>query len=256
MYVAAGQGRQPQGTKFWCQQKPLVTSVICYNFQKNLFEVWFYIKNHDFIHVYSPGPGTDNPLGTKFWCQQEHLVTSVICCKFQKNLFEVWFYTFFFMILYMYIDPGQGLTAPRGQSFDFNRNVLSLHSFVASLKKKVFEVWLYKIKIHDLIHVYSLGAGADSPPGDKILMSTERPYHFTHLLQVSKKSLWSLILYNFFHDLIYVYSPRAGADSPLGTKFWCQQKGLITIPICCKFQRNLFAKKSLWKLILYIFFMI
>ena len=31
--------------------------------------------------------------------------------------------------------PGQGQTAPRGQSFDVNRNVLSLHSFVASLKK-------------------------------------------------------------------------------------------------------------------------
>ena len=29
-------------------------------------------------------------------------------------------------------------------------------------------------------------------------MSTERPYHFTHLLQVSKKFLWSLILYIFF----------------------------------------------------------
>ena len=39
------------------------------------------------------------------------------------------------MILYMYIAPGQGQTAPRGQSFDVNRNVLSLHSFVASLKK-------------------------------------------------------------------------------------------------------------------------
>ena len=26
-------------------------------------------------------------------------------------------------------------------------------------------------------------------PGDKILMSTERPYHFTHLLQISKQSL-------------------------------------------------------------------
>ena len=25
-----------------------------------------------------------------------------------------------------------------------------------------------------------------------------------------------------------------------GTKFWCQKKGLITLPICCKFQRNLF----------------
>ena len=39
------------------------------------------------------------------------------------------------MILYMYIAPGQGQTDPQGQSFDVNRNVLSLHSFVASFKK-------------------------------------------------------------------------------------------------------------------------
>ena len=39
------------------------------------------------------------------------------------------------MILYMYIAPGQGQIAPMGQSFDVNRNVLSLHSFGASLKK-------------------------------------------------------------------------------------------------------------------------
>ena len=60
------------------------------------------------------------------------------------------------MILYMYIAPGQGQTAPRGQSFDVNRNVLSLHSFVASLI-------LYNF-FHDLIHVYSPGAGPYSPP--------------------------------------------------------------------------------------------
>ena len=42
---------------------------------------------------------------------------------------------FFFMILYMYIAPGQGQTAPRGQSFNVNRNVLSFHSFDASFKK-------------------------------------------------------------------------------------------------------------------------
>ena len=46
----------------------------------------------------------------------------------------------FFMILYMYIAPGQRQTAPRGQSFDVTRNVLSLHSFIASLKINVFEV--------------------------------------------------------------------------------------------------------------------
>ena len=70
--------------------------------------------------------------------------------------------------------------------------------------------------------------------------------HFIHLLQVSKKCLWSLILYNFLHDLIHVYSPGAGTESPQGTKFWCQQEGLITLPIV--------SKKSLWSLILYIFF--
>ena len=102
-------GRRPQGTKFWCQQKPLVTSVICYKFQKNLFEVCFYtFFFHDFIHVYSPGAGADNHLGTKFWWQQEHLVTSINCCKFQNNLFEVWIYTILFMTLYMYIVKGQG----------------------------------------------------------------------------------------------------------------------------------------------------
>ena len=215
----------PQGTKFWCQQKCLVTSficckfqknvtlVICCKFQKNLFEVWFYtiffmnlymyiaqgqgqtaprglnfdvnrnvlslysfvasfkkmsLKSdfiqffHDFIHVYSPGAGADSPQGTKFWCQQKGLITLPICCKFQRNLFEVWFYTIFFMILYMYIAPGQGQTAPRGQSFDVNRNVLSLHSFVASFKKMSLKSDFIQF-FHYLIHVYSPGAGADSP---------------------------------------------------------------------------------------------
>ena len=80
------------------------------------------------------------------------------------------------MILYLYIAPGQGQTSPRGQSFDVNRKVLSLHSFVASLKKTSLKSDLNNF-FHDLIRVYSPGAGADSPPGDKILMSTERPYH-------------------------------------------------------------------------------
>ena len=133
------------------------------------------------------GQGQTTP-GNKIWCQQRPFVTSVICYKFQKHFFVVWFYTVSFMILYMYIVPGQGLTTTWWRNFDVNRNILSLRSFVASLKK----------------------------------------------------NLWSLILYNFCHAFIHVYSSRARADSPQGTKFWCQQKGLITLPICCKFQRNLF----------------
>ena len=45
------------------------------------------------------------------------------------------FMQFFFVILYLFIAPGQGQTAPRGQSFNVNRNVLSFHSFDASFKK-------------------------------------------------------------------------------------------------------------------------
>ena len=57
-------------------------------------------------------------------------------------------------------------------------------------------------------------------------MSTETSCHFGHMLQVSKTSLRSLILYNFFHDFIHVYSPGAGADSPRGQSFEFNRKVL------------------------------
>ena len=141
----------------------------------------------------------------------------------------------------IYIALGHGQTAPRGTKFYVNRNVLSLHWFVASLKKMSLKSDFIYNYFHDLIHVYSSGAGADSPRGDKILMSTERPHHFSHLLQVSKKPLVnSVICYQFqknlfevwfytifFHDLIHVYSPGAGGIQPPGEqsfdvnrKFW------------------------------------
>ena len=57
------------------------------------------------------------------------------------------------------------------------------------------------------------------PPGDKVLMSTEMSCHFIHLMQVLKKCLWSLILYNLFYDLIHVYSPGAAITIPRGQSF-------------------------------------
>ena len=70
---------------------------------------------------------------------------------------------------------------------------------------------------------------------DKILMSTEKPCHFAHMLQVSKKYLWSLILYIIFHVFIHVYSLGAGADNPLGSEFLYKHKPFVTLVICCKF---------------------
>ena len=47
----------------------------------------------------------------------------------------------------------------------------------------------------------------------------------------------------------FKHSPWAGADKPLGPKFLCQQEGLITMVICCKFK-----KESLQPLTLYTSF--
>ena len=143
---------------------------------------FFYMILYMYI---APGQGLTTPwdkilMSTGTSCHFSHML------QVSKNLLEVWFYT----VNVHY----QGQTAPRGQSFDVNRYVLSLHSFVASFKKNVFEIWFYKI----------------------------------------------------FFSWFNTCSPGAGAERPQGTKFWCQQKGLITFPIfitfpiCCKFQRNLF----------------
>ena len=66
----------------------------------------------------------------------------------------------------MYIAPGQGQTAPRGQNLDVNRKALSLYPFVASFKEISLKSDFIHF-FHDLIHVYSLRAGAYSPQGTK-----------------------------------------------------------------------------------------
>ena len=61
--------------------------------------------------------------------------------------------------------------------------------------------------------VYSLGAGADNSTGTKFLSQQERRVTSVICCKFKKKSLWSPILYIFFHELIHGYSPGAGADS-------------------------------------------
>ena len=101
------------------------------------------------------------------------------------------------MILNMCIALGQRLTIPWEQNFYVNRNILSLWSFVASLKK------------------------------------------------ISLKSDFI----QFFFIILYMYI--AGADSPQGTKFWCQQKCLVTSFICSKFQKHIF---EVWFYIIFSWF--
>ena len=146
---------------------------------------------------------------------------------------------------HMYIAPGQGQTTPLGQTFDVNRKPLSLCLFVAGLKQIALKsdfIYIF-FMFH---HMYIAPGRGRQSIGDKLLMTTERPFLFAHMLQVSKWSLRNLILYTFLM-ILYMYSPGTRAENPLRTNVWGRQKALIILTICCKFQTNL------WILILYTF---
>ena len=100
----------------------------------------FYTYFHDLINVYSRRSGAVNPRGHNFDVNRNLLSLRSFATSFNKISLKSDFKHFFFMILYMYIAPGQGLTTSWGRNFDVNRNILSLRSFVASLKQNLFEV--------------------------------------------------------------------------------------------------------------------
>ena len=148
-----------------------------------------------YIHVAS-GQGLTTPRGRNFYVNRNILSLWSFVASFKKNLFEVWFYAICFMILYMYIAPGQGQTAPRGQSFNVNRNVLSFHSFDASFQKNAFEVWFYTICFMIKYMYIAPGQGQTAPRGQNLDVN-RKALSLYPFVQVSKKSLWSLILYFF-----------------------------------------------------------
>ena len=75
-----------------------------------------------------------------------------------------------------------------------------------------------------------IALGQGQPIRANILMSTGKPHHCGHLLQVSNKSLQPLTLYTSFNDLINVYSRRSGTDNPRGQN--------------CDVNRNLLSLRS------------
>ena len=125
-----------------------------------------YTSCHDLINVYSLMSGADMSgdkilMSTETSCHFGHLL------QFSKtSLLSLILYKFF-TILYMYIAPGQGLTTPWGQTFGANRNILSLRSLLQVSKKISLKSDFIQFFFHDFIHVYSPGAGADSPQGTK-----------------------------------------------------------------------------------------
>ena len=74
-----------------------------------------------------------------------------------------------------------------------------------------------------------------------LCMEMNRKYrqenHWACIAQLSAEDILKSVV---IEEKKLKHSPYAGADNPLGPKFLCQQEGLITMVICCKFKKNLF----------------
>ena len=166
---------------------------------------------NDFLHVYSPGARAYNPLGTNFWCQQKALITLPIRCKLKKN--ESDFIHIFNDFIYVY-SPGARADNPLGTNIWCQQKALINLPTCCRFKKNCFEVRFYIHFFFMFHHMYIAPGRGRLSIGDKILMTTERPFLFAHMLQVSKWSLRNLILYTFFMILYMYIAPGQGQKTP------------------------------------------
>ena len=177
--------------------------------------------------------------------------------QIKKNLFNLILYTSFHDLINVY-SCRSGADNPRGQNFDVNRNLLSLQSFVTSFKKISLKSDF--ILFFMVFYMY-IAPGQGKAPRQGLTNPRGRNFDvnsniFLLRLFVAsfKKSLWSDFIQSFSW-FIHVYSPRAGEDSPEGTKFWCQLNCLVTSLICCKFKK-MSLKSDFIHFFFFFFFMI
>ena len=183
----------------------------------------------------APGQGQTNPWGQNFDVNRN----SLSLCPFVaslKKLFEVWFFTVFYVFFFPHVYcPSQGQITHWVQKFYDNTKAYSLCPYVASFKM-ISSKSDFIHTFNHFIHVYSPGARAKKILGDKLVMSTESPYHFDNLLQFSNKSLWILILYAFFNDFHKYIAPGQGQATLCGQNPDVNRKALSLCPFVASFK--------------------
>ena len=114
--------------------------VICCQFDKTFLQpLTLYISFHDLINVHSRRSGADNPGGQNFDVNRNLLSLWSFATSFKTISLKSGFIQFFFMILYMYIAPGQGMTTPWGQIF-MSTGTSCHFGHLLQISKNLFEV--------------------------------------------------------------------------------------------------------------------
>ena len=201
----------PLRTNVDVNRKPLSLCAFVASFKTISLKYDFKHILNDFIHLYSPRAETDTPWGQNFDVNRNSLSLCSFVADLKKSLWSLIFYRFYVVDFSSHVySPRQGQTTHWGQKFYDNRKAFSLCPSVASFKMISPKSDFIHI-VNDFIHVYSPGAMTENPWGQ-----TESTYHFDHLLQVSNKSLWILILYTFLMFFHMYIAPGQGQTTPCG----------------------------------------
>ena len=131
--------------------------------------------------------------------------------------------------------PRAGADNPLGTNVDVNRKPLSFCTCVQVLKQSLQSTHFFMF-----FHM-RIAPGIDRQHiGDKILVTTERPFLFVHMLQVSKWSLQNLILYTFSMTLyMYMYiASGQGHTTPWGQTFDVNRKPLSLCPFVASLKKK------------------
>ena len=173
-------------TKFTKQKKWEKNNQSKYpNYMHIFIPCWKHL--HGLINVYSHRWGAYTPRGQTFDVNRNLLSRRSFAISWKKISLKSNFIHLFYDFIHVY-SPREGLTT-FGAKFWCQQEHLVTLVICCKFKKISLKSILYNF-FHDFIHVYSPGAGTDSPQRTKLWCQ--------HLLQVSKKCLWSLIFIHFF----------------------------------------------------------
>ena len=143
------------------------------------------------LYMYiAPGKGQTTPWGQNFDDNRKAFSLCPYVASLKMISSKSDFIHIFNDFIHVY-NPWARADHSLGTNFWYQQQALITSTICCKFQTNLFEFWFYT---HFLMffHTYIAPGRGRQPFVDKILMSTEKPCHFAHLLQVSKKYFWSL----------------------------------------------------------------
>ena len=180
----------------------------------------------------APGQVQTNPWGQNFDVNTKALSFWPFVASFKKITLKSDFLNIFNVFMHVY-SPRPGADNPLLTKFWRQQKAQITLTICCKFQKDLFEFCFYT---HFLIILYMYiapGWGQTNPWGQNFDVNRKLLPLRPPVASFNKISFYSDFIHIFFNVFPHVCS-GAGADNPLWTKFWCQQKGLVTLPICCQ----------------------